>query len=221
MQQDEDVLDTWFSSSLVPLVKNGWLEGAPIQTPSLNVMETGWDISGIWVARMIAMNLKLANGESPFGKIVLHGLVRDSEGRKMSKSLGNVIDPLDVLDGISLEKMVERVKQSALEDEEIENAVKDLSKRFPNGIERCGPDALRFALLKYDVLATDIPLDISTVALEGLRFCNKLWNLAIYYEQLAEKCEVIKDVDSERLVVSILLIRPISFKSLLFFRTSG
>lgn len=165
-------------------------------------METGWDISGFWVARMIALNLKLSNGESPFGKVVLHGLVRDNEGRKMSKSLGNVIDPLDVLDGISYEKMVERVKESALEQHEIENAVTDLTKMFPKGIARCGPDALRFALLKYDVLATDIPLDVSNVSLDGLHFCNKLWNLAAYYDQLAEKSEVIKDVDSDRLIVS-------------------
>ncbi|KAF1752183.1 hypothetical protein GCK72_018737 [Caenorhabditis remanei] len=198
--QDQDVLDTWFSSSLVPLVKNGWLEGEQIQIPSLNVMETGWDISGFWVARMIALNLKLSNGESPFGKVVLHGLVRDNEGRKMSKSLGNVIDPVDVLDGISYEKMVERVKESALEQHEIENAVTDLTKMFPKGIARCGPDALRFALLKYDVLATDIPLDVSNVSLDGLHFCNKLWNLAAYYDQLAEKSEVIKDVDSDRLI---------------------
>lgn len=202
MQQDPDVLDTWFSSALVPLVKNGWLEGAPIQTPSLNVMETGWDISGFWVARMIALNMKLSSGETPFGKVVLHGLVRDNEGRKMSKSLGNVIDPLDVLDGITFEKMIERVKSSAHEKEEIDNAVKDLTKRFPNGISRCGPDALRFALLKYDVLSTDIPIDVSNAAIEGLHFCNKIWNLAAYYDQLAEKCEVIKDVDSDRLVVS-------------------
>ncbi|CAI2355295.1 unnamed protein product [Caenorhabditis sp. 36 PRJEB53466] len=209
VRQDEDVLDTWFSSSLVPLVKNGWMAegGAPIQTPALNVMETGWDISGFWVARMIAMNLKLSGGEPPFGKVVLHGLVRDSEGRKMSKSLGNVIDPLDVLDGISLENMIARVKQSALEDKEIESAVADLSKRFPNGIDRCGPDALRFALLKYDVLSTDISLDVSNAALEGLRFCNKLWNLAAYYDQLAEKCEVIKDVDSDRIVDEWLMAR--------------
>ncbi|EGT32076.1 CBN-VARS-1 protein [Caenorhabditis brenneri] len=207
VQQDQDVLDTWFSSSLVPLVKNGWLEGAPIQSPALNVMETGWDISGFWVARMIALNLKLANGESPFGKVVLHGLVRDNEGRKMSKSLGNVIDPLDVLDGITYEKMVERVKQSALAIEEKEIAVKDLTKRFPKGISRCGPDALRFALLKYDVLSTDIPLDVSNVALNGLHFCNKLWNLAAYYDQLAEKCEVIKDVDSDKLVDEWIMAR--------------
>uniref|UniRef100_A0A8R1I9W4 valine--tRNA ligase n=1 Tax=Caenorhabditis japonica TaxID=281687 RepID=A0A8R1I9W4_CAEJA len=206
-QQDEDVLDTWFSSSLVPLVKNNWMQGEPIQTPSLNVMETGWDISGFWVARMIAMNLKLSNGNAPFGKVVLHGLVRDNEGRKMSKSLGNVIDPLDVLDGIPLEKMIERVKNSSLEDKEIKSAMEDLSKRFPNGIERCGPDALRFALLKYDVLSTDIPLDISNVAMEGLKFCNKLWNLAAYYEQLAEKCEVIKDVDSDKLVDEWIVAR--------------
>ncbi|UMM31733.1 hypothetical protein L5515_005806 [Caenorhabditis briggsae] len=206
-QQDQDVLDTWFSSSLVPLVKNGWLEGEAVQNPYLNVMETGWDISGFWVARMIALNLKLANGESPFGKVVLHGLVRDNEGRKMSKSLGNVIDPLDVLDGITFEKMVDRVKESALEPAEIESAVKDLTKRFPKGIARCGPDALRFALLKYDILSTDIPLDVSNVALDGLHFCNKLWNLAAYYDQLAEKCEVIKDVDSDRLIDEWIVAR--------------
>ncbi|CAB3396978.1 unnamed protein product [Caenorhabditis bovis] len=209
IRQDEDVLDTWFSSSLVPMVRNR----PESDEPSLDVMETGWDISGFWVARMIAMNMKLSQGQIPFGTVILHGLVRDSDGRKMSKSLGNVIDPLDVLDGISLQKMIDRVKESALTDAEIDHAIVDLTKRFPNGIDRCGPDALRFALLRYDVLSSDIPLDISTVALEGLRFCNKLWNLAAYYDQLAAKCDNLKDVDSSKLVDEWIMARLASVVS--------
>ncbi|CAI5450862.1 unnamed protein product [Caenorhabditis angaria] len=200
--QDEDVLDTWFSSSLVPLIKNN----SPQQNPSLQLMETGWDISGFWVSRMIGMSLKLTN-DVPFSQVVLHGLVRDSEGRKMSKSLGNVIDPLDILDGIKLEDMIKRLKESALGKKEIELAIADTEKRFPEGIRKCGPDALRFALLKYDILSSDIPLDISNVALEGLKFCNKLWNLAAYYEQLSSKCEVIKDVDSDKLIDEWIMSR--------------
>ncbi|ETN78215.1 tRNA ligase class I, partial [Necator americanus] len=214
--QDEDVLDTWFSSSLIPLVKAGW-PGPEFDStsPFLDVLETGWDILGFWVARMIIMTMRLSGGQVPFSKVLLHGLVRDSSGRKMSKSLGNVIDPLDVVEGISREKMVERIKNSSLPQEEIgrgalrlrsfvgtffvilATATSIISSRYPEGIPRSGTDALRFALLRHDLLASDIPLNVVDFASEGLRFCNKLWNLATYMETVAENSPTLKDVDSE------------------------
>ncbi|EYC06097.1 hypothetical protein Y032_0078g1189 [Ancylostoma ceylanicum] len=198
IMQDEDVLDTWFSSSLIPLVNAGW--PGPEFNPSgppLDVMETGWDILGFWVARMIIMSMRLSGGHLPFSRILLHGLVRDSSGKKMSKSLGNVIDPLDVIEGISKEKMVERLNNSSLSQEEIAAATSAVSSRYPDGIPRSGPDALRFALLRHDLLASDIPLNITDFSSEGLRFCNKLWNMVAYMETVAEKSPTLKDVDSE------------------------
>ncbi|RCN33653.1 Anticodon-binding domain protein [Ancylostoma caninum] len=196
--QDEDVLDTWFSSSLIPLVKAGWPgpEFNP-SAPLLDIMETGWDILGFWVARMIIMTMRLSGGHLPFSQILLHGLVRDSSGKKMSKSLGNVIDPLDVIEGISKEKMVERIKNSSLSQEEIAAATSAISSRYPDGIPRSGADALRFALLRHDLLASDIPLNIVDFSSEGLRFCNKLWNMVAYMGTVADKSPTLKDVDSE------------------------
>ncbi|CAJ0957560.1 unnamed protein product, partial [Mesorhabditis belari] len=186
LRQESDVLDTWFSSSLVPLVVSGWCSSSTSTTiphftsPPLNIMETGHDIIGFWVTRMIAMTLHLTNGTLPFSNVFLHGLVRDSSGRKMSKSLGNVIDPLDVLDGISLEQMLKRLDESNLDKQEIGLAKEDLRKNYPNGIPKSGADALRFALLRHDVSATDVPIAVSQLVDEGLRFCNKLWNLTNY-----------------------------------------
>ncbi|KAK6047965.1 hypothetical protein COOONC_14530, partial [Cooperia oncophora] len=196
--QDDDVLDTWFSSSLIPLVNAGWpsSEFNP-SSPLLDVMETGWDILGFWVARMIIVTMRLSGGQVPFSTVLLHGLVRDSSGKKMSKSLGNVIDPLDVVDGISREKMIERIERSNLSKEEIEAATSAISIHFPEGIARAGPDALRFALLRHDLLASDIPLKVAELSNEGLRFCNKLWNMVAYVETVTENSHTLKDVDSE------------------------
>lgn len=178
LDQDTDVLDTWFSSALVPIVLAGWPERR-IEGPFLSIMETGYDIIGFWVARMLTVCLRLT-GHLPFYKIMLHGLVRDSSGRKMSKSLGNVISPSDVIDGIGIEEMINRVRESTLSKKEKSIAVADLKKRFPVGINKCGPDALRFALLRHDVSALDVNLNIGELAEEGFRFCNKLWNLCTY-----------------------------------------
>ncbi|KIH62820.1 valine--tRNA ligase [Ancylostoma duodenale] len=196
--QDEDVLDTWFSSSLIPLVNAGW-PGPQFNpsAPPLDIMETGWDILGFWVARMIIVSMRLSGGHLPFSQILLHGLIRDSSGKKMSKSLGNVIDPLDVIEGISKEKMVERIKSSSLSQEEIAAATSAISSRYPDGILRSGTDALRFALLRHDLLASDIPLNIVDFSSEGLRFCNKLWNMVAYMGTVADKSPTLKDVDSE------------------------
>ncbi|CAI4222909.1 unnamed protein product [Auanema sp. JU1783] len=196
VRQDSDVLDTWFSSSLVPLVTTGWMEGQTYNNVPLHIMETGWDILGFWVVRMLILTKKLTN-QNAFPQVVLHGLIRDSNGRKMSKSLGNVIDPLDVLDGITKEEMILRLKSSSLLEKEIETGISEIERKHPEGIPKYGADALRFALFKHDVLSMDIPINISETAGEGYRFCNKLWNLIQYAESVNEKCKSSREYDSD------------------------
>ncbi|KAK5579113.1 hypothetical protein RB653_008792 [Dictyostelium firmibasis] len=180
LEKDQDVLDTWFSSGLFPISSMGW----PSQTKSnpdfsrflpLDVMETGSDILFFWVARMVMMCSTLNNGEIPFKTILLHPMIRDSQGRKMSKSLGNVIDPLHVINGISLQDLKDNVLQSNLSDQEKSTAIKGLDKEFPQGIPQCGTDSLRFSLAQYPINGKDINLDISKIIGNRL-FCNKLWN---------------------------------------------
>ncbi|MFH4977251.1 hypothetical protein AB6A40_003960 [Gnathostoma spinigerum] len=187
LHQDIDVLDTWFSSSLVPLVMAGWPEKA-VKFPPLSLMETGYDIAGIWVARMISVTQQLS-GVLPFQKAVFHGLVRDSSGRKMSKSLGNVIDPMDIVNGKSLDDMVSRLEKSLNSNDEKAKAINDLRRLFPSGIKRYGIDALRFALLRCDTAAQDISLDVISKTEEGYRFCNKLWNLCSYTHIIHSKAD--------------------------------
>ncbi|CAJ0565894.1 unnamed protein product, partial [Mesorhabditis spiculigera] len=171
---ETDVLDTWFSSALVPLVTAGWcrdstqMDPTRFTEPMIDLMETGHDIIGFWVARMIALTIHLTMGTVPFHRVFLHGLVRDAEGRKMSKSLGNVIDPLDVIGGISLEKMLQRLEDSNLDAAEIAVAQQNMKAAFPNGLPRAGTDALRFALLRHDLGAADVPIAISQLIDEGL-----------------------------------------------------
>lgn len=176
--QDCDVLDTWFSSSLVPLVLAGW-PAKKIDSSYLTLMETGYDILGFWVVRMLTICEQIC-GHYPFKNIFLHGLIRDNKGRKMSKSLGNVIEPDDIIDGIGIEKMLKRVDQSSLSYSEKNEAKVEIRNHFPNGIQKYGADALRFALLRHDVTSLDIKVDIAEMANEGYRFCNKLWNLCNY-----------------------------------------
>jgi valyl-tRNA synthetase len=154
--------------------------GWPDQTPDLeafypgSLLETGLDILFFWVARMVMMGLELTD-ELPFETVFLHAMVRDKEGRKMSKSLGNVIDPLEVINGCSLESLHEKLDGGNLPPKEIARAKKDQAQDFPDGIPECGSDALRFGLLAYTVQGRDISLDIKRVV--GYRqFCNKLWN---------------------------------------------
>lgn len=175
LEQDEDVLDTWFSSGLWPLSTLGW----PNTTDDLkkyypmNLLETGWDILFFWVARMIMLGIKLS-GEVPFTEVFCHSLVRDAQGRKMSKSLGNVIDPLDVIYGTSLQTLHDKLKLGNLDPREIVKAEAGQKLSFPNGIPQCGTDALRFALCAYTTGGRDINLDILRV--EGYRkFCNKIY----------------------------------------------
>lgn len=177
LKQDEDVLDTWFSSSLFPFSIFGW----PDQTPDLEayypgtLLETGHDILFFWVARMVVMGSTLI-GKLPFKEVYLHAMVRDAHGRKMSKSLGNVVDPLDVIYGISLEGLHQRLLESNLDEKEIVKARNGQKADYPHGIPECGTDALRFALVAYTSQGRDINLDVLRV--QGYRFfCNKLWNV--------------------------------------------
>ncbi|KAI8900199.1 tRNA synthetases class I-domain-containing protein [Globomyces pollinis-pini] len=176
LEQDEDVLDTWFSSGLWPFATVGW----PGQSQTFDnffpasLLETGLDILFFWVARMVMMSQKLT-GKIPFKKVYCHAMIRDAHGRKMSKSIGNVVDPLDVIEGISLENLLLRLEKGNLDQSELVRARAGQAKDFPNGIPECGTDALRFGLLAYPTLNRDINLDI--LRIDGYRkFCNKLWN---------------------------------------------
>lgn len=176
LERDEDVLDTWFSSGLFPFSVMGW----PDQTDDLkafyptSLLETGLDILFFWVARMVMMGLELTD-TLPFHTVFLHAMVRDKEGRKMSKSLGNVIDPLEVIGGCSLDSLQQRLGSGSLPQKEVDRAKKNNELEFPEGIPECGSDALRFGLLAYTVQGRDINLDVKRVV--GYRlFCNKLWN---------------------------------------------
>lgn len=176
LEQDEDVLDTWFSSGLWPFSIMGW----PSKTADFehyypsSMLETGWDIIFFWVARMVLLGIKLT-GRMPFEEVFCHAMIRDAHGRKMSKSLGNVIDPVDVIQGLSLEKLHEKLLEGNLDEKEIAKAKSGQKKDFPKGIPQCGTDALRFALCAYSSGGRDINLEILRV--EGYRkFCNKIFN---------------------------------------------
>ncbi|XP_012257189.2 valine--tRNA ligase isoform X2 [Athalia rosae] len=176
LKQDPDVLDTWFSSGLFPFSVFGW----PDETEELkefypgSLLETGHDILFFWVARMVFLGRKLL-GKLPFKEVYLHAMVRDAHGRKMSKSLGNVIDPMDVIYGISLEDLNKQLLDSNLDPKELDRAIEGQRQDYPQGIPECGTDALRFALCAYTTQGRDINLDILRV--QGYRFfCNKLWN---------------------------------------------
>ncbi|ODV60141.1 valine--tRNA ligase ASCRUDRAFT_76650 [Ascoidea rubescens DSM 1968] len=175
LEQDEDVLDTWFSSGLWPFATLGWPKNSIDMQRfyPFNLLETGWDIIFNWVLRMILLGIELTDNV-PFKEVYCHSLVRDAQGRKMSKSLGNVVDPLDVIKGISLEELNKQLTLGNLDPREIEIAKKGQKDSYPNGIAECGTDALRFALCNYSTGAKDINLDILRV--EGYRkFCNKIY----------------------------------------------
>ena len=176
LERDEDVLDTWFSSGLFPFSVFGWPENTDDMKAfyPTSLLETGLDILFFWVARMVMMGLELTD-HLPFHTVYLHAMVRDKDGRKMSKSLGNVIDPLEVIRGCSLDSLHAKVDGGNLPLKEIQKAKQDLSTDFPDGIPECGSDALRFGLLAYTIQGRDVNLDIKRVV--GCRqFCNKLWN---------------------------------------------
>jgi len=177
LHQDEDVLDTWFSSGLFPFSVFGWPDVNADEFKAFyptTLLETGHDILFFWVARMVMMGLTLT-GQLPFKTVYLHAMVRDKHGRKMSKSLGNIIDPLEVICGSTLDQLLDKVVKGNLDPNEHKFAVKSLKEEFPQGIPECGADALRYGLIAYTQQARNMNLDVQRVV--GYRnFCNKLWN---------------------------------------------
>ena len=205
VEQDPDVLDTWFSSGLFPFSVFGW----PNETEDLKaffpttLLETGHDILFFWVSRMVMLSLELTD-KLPFTQVYLHAMIRDKYGRKMSKSLGNVIDPLDVINGCTLEGMLEKIRHGNLDPSEVERASEGKRQDFPEGIPMCGADALRFGLLAYTIQGININLDIQRVI--GYRnFCNKLWNAVKFglmnMEGLEATQEEIENIDVKTLAL--------------------